>query len=57
MCDPQSYVKVCVCVCENEGIKILVKLVYKHNQLIIIREFVNLNISRSVMIDLVKNVY
>jgi hypothetical protein len=45
------------CVCENEGLKILVKLVYKQNQLIIMREFVNLNISRSIMIDLVKNVY
>jgi len=45
------------CVCENKGLKILVKLVYKQNKLIIIREFVNLNISRSIMIDLVKNVY
>jgi len=45
------------CVCENESLRILVKLVYKQNQLIIMREFVNLNISRNVMIDLVKNVY
>jgi len=45
------------CVCENEGLRILVKLVYTQNQLIIIREFVNLNISKSIMIDLVKNVY
>ena len=44
------------CVCENEGLRILVQLVYKQNQLIL-REFVNLNISRSIMIDLVKNVY
>jgi hypothetical protein len=56
MCNPQSYVKVCVCVCENEGLRILVKWVYEHNQVITMREFVNLNISRSVMIDLDKNV-
>ena len=53
MCNPQSYVKVCV----NEGLRILFKLVYKQNQLIIMQEFVNLNISRSILIDLVKNVY
>jgi len=45
------------CVCENEGLRILVQLIYKQNQLIIMREFVNLNISRSIMIDFVKNVY
>ena len=45
------------CVCENEGLKILVKWVYEQNQVITIREFVNLNILRSVMIDLDKNVY
>jgi hypothetical protein len=55
MCNPQSYVKVCVC--ENEGLRILVKWVYEQNQVITMREFVNLNISRSVMIDLDKNVY
>jgi hypothetical protein len=44
------------CVCENEGLRILVKLVYKQNELIIMREFVNLNISLSILIDLVKNV-
>ena len=54
MCDPQSYVKVCVW---NEGLRILFKLVYKQNQLIIMQEFVNLNISKSILIDLVKNVY
>ena len=55
MCNPQSYIKVCVC--ENEDLRILVKLAYEHNQVITIREFVNLNISRSILIDLVKNVY
>jgi len=45
------------CVCENEGLGILVKWVYQQNQVITMREFVNLNISRSIMIDLVKNVY
>jgi hypothetical protein len=54
MYNPQSYVK---CECENEGLKILVKWVYKHNQVIIMQEFANLNISRSILIDLVKNVY
>jgi hypothetical protein len=44
MCNPQSYVKVCVCVCENEVLIILVKWVYEHNQVITMREFVNLNI-------------
>jgi hypothetical protein len=44
-------------VCENEGLRILVKCVYEQNQVITIREFVNLNISRSILIDLVKNVY
>jgi len=43
------------CVCENEGLRILVKWVYEQNQVITMREFVNLNISRSVMIDLVTN--
>ena len=38
----------CVCECENEGLKILVKWVYEQNQVIIIRKFVNLNISREV---------
>jgi hypothetical protein len=41
------------CVCENEGLRILVKWVYEQNQVITMREFVNLNISRSFMIDLV----
>ena len=36
------------CVCENEGLRILVKWVYEQNQVIIIQEFVNLNISREV---------
>ena len=45
------------CVCENKGLRILVKWVYKQNQLIIMREFVNLNISRSILIDLINNVY
>jgi hypothetical protein len=46
-------------VCENEGLRILVNVIiqYEQNQLIIMREFVNLNISRSILIDLVKNVY
>jgi len=54
MCNPQLYVKVCV---ENEGLRILVKWVYEQNQVIIMREFVNLNISRSILIDLDKNIY
>jgi len=45
------------CVCENESLGILVKWVYEQNQVIKMREFVNLNISRSILIDLVKNVY
>ena len=45
------------CECENEGLRILVKWVYEQNQVITIREFVKLNISRSILIDLVKNVY
>ena len=45
------------CVCENEGLGILVKWVYEQDQVITMWEFVNLNISRSIMIDLVKNVY
>jgi hypothetical protein len=45
------------CVCENEGLRILVKWVYEQNQVITMWEFVNLNISRSILIDLVKNVY
>jgi hypothetical protein len=45
------------CVCENEGLRILVKWVFEQNQMIAMWEFVNLNISRSIMIDLVKNVY
>jgi hypothetical protein len=45
------------CVCENEGLRMLVKWVYEQNQLIIMREFVNLNISRIILVDLVKNVY
>jgi len=44
-------------VCENEGLRILVKWVYEQNQVVIMQEFVNLNISRSILIDLVKNVY
>jgi len=55
MCNPQSYVKVCVC--ENEGLRILVKWVYEQNQVITMREFVNLNISRGILIDLDKNIY
>ena len=35
-------------VCENEGLRILVKWVYEQNQLIIMREFVNLNIWKEV---------
>ena len=42
--------------CENEGLRILVKWVYEQIQVIIMQEFVNLNISRSILIDLVKNV-
>jgi hypothetical protein len=53
MCNPQSYVKVCVC--ENEGLRILVKWVYEQNQ-VTMREFVNLNISRSILIGLVMNI-
>jgi len=44
-------------VCENKGLRILVKWVYEQNQVVIMQEFVNLNISRSILIDLVKNVY
>ena len=44
------------CVCENEGLRILVKRVYEQNQVITMREFVNLNISRSILIDLVMNI-
>jgi hypothetical protein len=43
-------------VCENEGLRILVKWVYEQNQVIIMREFVNLNISRIILIDLDKNI-
>jgi len=57
MCNPQSYVKVCVCVCENEGLRILVKWVYEQNQVITMWEFVNPNISRSILIDLDNNIY
>ena len=56
MYNPQSYVKVCVCV-KNKGLRILVKWVYEQNQVIIFQEFVNLNISRSILIDLDKNIY
>ena len=42
---------------ENEDLRILVKWVYEQNQVITMREFVNPNISRSVMIDIDKNVY
>jgi len=45
------------CVCENEGLRILVKWVYEHNQVITMWEFVNLNISRSILIDLDKTIY
>jgi len=45
------------CVCENEGLRIFVKWVYEQNQVITMREFVNLNISRSIMIDLDKTIY
>ena len=55
MCNPQSYVKVCVC--ENEGLRILVKWVYEQNQVITMWDFVNLNISRSILIELDKNIY
>ena len=55
MCNPQSYVKACVC--ENEDSRILVKWAYEQNQVLTIWEFVDLDISRSIMIDLVKNVY
>ena len=44
------------CARENEGLRILVKLVYEHNQVITMREFVNLNISRSILIGLVMNI-
>jgi hypothetical protein len=44
------------CARENEGLRILVKLVYEHNQVITMREFVNLNISRSILINLVMNI-
>jgi len=44
------------CVCENEGLRI-VKWVYDQNQVITMQEFVNLNISRSILIDLDKNIY
>jgi hypothetical protein len=44
-------------VCENEGLRILVKGVYEQNQVITMQEFVNLNISRSILIDLDKNIY
>ena len=44
------------CVCENEGLRILVKSVYEQNQVITMREFVNLNISRSILIGLVMNI-
>jgi hypothetical protein len=44
-------------VCENEGLRILVKWVYEQNQVITMWEFVNLNILRRVMIDLDKNIY
>ena len=36
------------CVCEIEDLRILVKWAYEQNQVITIREFVNLNISREV---------
>jgi hypothetical protein len=45
------------CVYENEGLRILVKWVYEQNQVITMREFVNLNISKSILIDLDKNIY
>jgi hypothetical protein len=44
-------------VCENEGLKILVKWVYEQNQVITMREYVNLNISRSILTDFDKNIY
>jgi len=44
------------CVCENKGLRILVKLVYEQNQVITMREFVNLNISRSILIGFVMNI-
>jgi len=44
------------CVCENKGLRILVKRVYEQNQVITMREFVNLNISRSILIGLVMNI-
>jgi hypothetical protein len=43
-------------VCENEGLRILVKREYEQNQVITMREFVNLNISRSILINLVMNI-
>ena len=42
-------------VSENEGLRILAKCVYEQNQLMIMREFINLNIS-SILIDLVMNI-
>ena len=45
------------CVCENEGLKILVKLVYEQNQVITMQEYVNLNISRSILTYFDKNIY
>jgi hypothetical protein len=45
------------CVCENEGLKIFVKWVYEQNQVITMREYVNLNISRSILTDFDKNIY
>ena len=45
------------CVCENKDLKILVKLAYEQNKVLSIREFVNLNISRSIMIDLGNDTY
>ena len=45
------------CACENKGLRILVKWVYEQNQVITMWEFVNLNISRSIMIDLGNDTY
>jgi hypothetical protein len=45
------------CACENEGLRILVKWVYEQNQVITMWEFENLNISKSILIDLDKNIY
>jgi len=44
------------CVCENKGLRKLVKWIYEQNQVIIVRKFVNLNILRSILIDLVMNI-